>query len=182
MPIHRLCEFCNGPFQTTQYFLNKGQGRFCSQTCAQQGLKKPDDERYWSFVIKHPAPQCYEWSGAKNKTGYGQLMVNCKQVGAHRFAYELHHGTIPPGMVVCHHCDNPECTRISHLFLGTFSDNSVDSVKKGRAGAIKMTEDQVKEIRAFAGSMSFYALGRRYGISDETIRSIVHRKTWKHIL
>jgi transposase len=46
----------------------------------------------------------------------------------------------------------------------------------------KFSEAQIKEIRLFsAQGWSFTALGMHYQVSDETIRSIVHRKTWKHV-
>lgn len=33
----------------------------------------------------------------------------------------------------------------------------------------------------WAGGLSMLALGRIYGISDETIRAIIHGKSWKHV-
>ena len=52
---------------------------------------------------------------------------------AYRVAWELIHGPIPAGLLICHHCDNPQCVRPDHLFLGTHKDNQQDKVKKGRA-------------------------------------------------
>lgn len=46
--------------------------------------------------------------------------------------WKIHKGEIPEGMHICHHCDNPLCFRIEHLFLGTPSDNMQDMVRKRR--------------------------------------------------
>jgi hypothetical protein len=35
-------------------------------------------------------------------------------------------------MIICHHCDNPPCCDIDHLFLGTNADNMADKIAKGR--------------------------------------------------
>ena len=76
--------------------------------------------------------ECIEWSGSRNKDGYGQKHKNGKTQQAHRLAYECAFGTIPAGMLVCHSCDNPPCINPAHLFLGTNQDNIRDSVEKGR--------------------------------------------------
>lgn len=75
---------------------------------------------------------CIEWDGSRNERGYGRVHVNGHLAYAHRAEWEKHHGPIPDGMKVCHHCDNPPCYRIDHLFLGTQADNMADMHAKGR--------------------------------------------------
>ncbi len=79
-------------------------------------------------------PTCWEWMSGKTRFGYGVYRNpdTKKTVMAHRYAYETHYGKIPPGMQVCHRCDNRACVRHGHFFLGTNSDNQVDSVEKKR--------------------------------------------------
>jgi hypothetical protein len=52
--------------------------------------------------------------------------------GGHRFAWELAYGPIPDGLWVLHHCDNPPCVNIDHLYLGTVKDNTADMMRRGR--------------------------------------------------
>lgn len=73
-----------------------------------------------------------EWTGATLK-GYGQIGDGRCLRYTHRVAWELVNGPIPDGMHVCHHCDNPPCCNVDHLFLGTDADNNADMIAKGRA-------------------------------------------------
>lgn len=49
-----------------------------------------------------------------------------------RKVYALRHGPVPPGICVCHTCDNPRCILDAHHFLGTQRDNIMDAIAKGR--------------------------------------------------
>lgn len=75
---------------------------------------------------------CVVWAGYRDRDGYGHIYVGNKKTPVHRLVYTLVHGTIPAGMCVCHHCDNPACCEPAHLFLGTQADNVMDMVNKGR--------------------------------------------------
>lgn len=48
-----------------------------------------------------------------------------------------------------------------------------------RNGSNKLTEEQVLEIRATAGSLS--QLAAKFGVNGATIHNIRHRKTWRHL-
>lgn len=85
---------------------------------------------------KISASGCHEWTGTRNKQGYGVVCVaiNKRPTGipAPRLQWMHCYGEIPAGSVVMHTCDNPCCVNPDHLRLGSYSDNLNDCVAKGR--------------------------------------------------
>jgi hypothetical protein len=131
---------------------------------------------------------CWEWAGAAGPQGYGFIKhKDGAQLRAHRVAYELVYGPIPPGMFVCHHCDNPGCVRPSHLFLGTQRDNMADMVAKGRAarlsgernGSAKLNAAAIDEIRK--SNDTHDCLAARFSVSPSAIGLIRRRERWSHL-
>lgn len=91
----------------------------------------PLEERFWSKVNK--TDKCWVWTGSKRPNGYGAIKINGKVESTHRVAWELTNGPIASGSCVLHKCDNRPCVNPEHLFLGSYSDNTKDAFKKGRA-------------------------------------------------
>lgn len=73
---------------------------------------------------------CWIWRGAGSGTGYGSLGVNGVQVAAHRFAYELLCGPVPPRLVLDHLCRNRGCVNPAHVEPVTQGEN----VRRGLTG------------------------------------------------
>jgi hypothetical protein len=90
-------------------------------------------ERFWRHVDKRGPDECWPWTAHRDKNGYGNSSLHQKAFRAHRLAFYLETGTMPPpDMCVCHRCDNPPCCNPAHLFLGTNADNTRDRDQKGR--------------------------------------------------
>jgi hypothetical protein len=73
---------------------------------------------------------CVEWTGSRDRNGYGVITWQDKHWRAHRLAYETSVGPIPPGMVLRHICDNPPCVLVSHLVPGTAAENVRDMIER----------------------------------------------------
>lgn len=190
--ISATCQYCGSPFS---YIASDRPGRFCSRACHYAARRETPEERFWKFV--HKGEGCWEWTGNLAR-GYGRLRLNDKKrtrIQVHRFSWELHQGPIPDGALVCHRCDNRRCVRPDHLFLGTYSDNALDSVAKGRNykgprasfkgeahPMAKLTEQQVRAIRQeYANGIKRREIATRYGISPNHVNFIARRDSWKHI-
>lgn len=95
--------------------------------------------RFWSNVEKNgPTPthcpeigNCWKWRNVNNWYGHFSPEKG-RRLYAHRVSWELHNGQIRDGLCVLHKCDNPECVRPEHLFLGTHKENAEDKCAKGR--------------------------------------------------
>lgn len=144
-------------------------------------------ERFWSKVAKGPATECWLWTGPGLKFGYGRIKIDGRHVLAHRAAYELTQGPIPPGSCVLHACDNPPCCNPDHLNLGTYRDNNSQREARGRGrqpkgegqAKAKLTEADVRMIRASAASSG--TLARQLGVSYRLIWLVRTGKNWTHV-
>lgn len=116
-------------------------------------------------------------------------------------AWIIERGSIPPGLCVCHHCDNPKCVRPDHLFIGTVADNNADMAQKGRAASglrntaianpelvargekhanAKLTQQAVDEIRQeYTLGKSSSVLAAQFGVHRATIYKIATYRSWK---
>ena len=97
--------------------------------------RTPIEVRFWAKVDVRGDDDCWEWTGCRKPSGYGQLNLGKGKPrgAAYRLSYEWAKGPIPEGQVVMHSCDNPPCVNPAHLSVGTQRDNALDMVSKGRS-------------------------------------------------
>ena len=103
---------------------------------------------------------CWRWEGRKCTGGYGFFHLNGKERKAHRVSWELAYGPIPKDFYICHHCDNPSCVNLSHLFVGTHSENMFDSSRKKRH--VQSRKTHCPKGHEYSGSNLRISNGRRY--------------------
>ena len=135
---------------------------------------------------------CWEWTGYKDRDGYGVVKIRGKQYRAPRLAFFAANGYWAEPLVR-HTCDNRECTNPRHLIEGTQRQNSRDAALRGRMiqpptsdrwgegkGRAKLSEAQVDEIRALyaTGQWTQKQLAERYGVWITTVGKLLRGETW----
>lgn len=181
------CANCSAVFQVLPYLVRRGR-KYCSASCQRKGRFAPATSRFWARVEKSDA--CWLWTGPLINAGYGKFKVESRTRSAHRFSYELRHGPIPEGMIICHTCDNPPCVNPDHLFLGTNKDNSRDMVAKNRAArlrgeranGVKLTTEDVLEIRRLRkAGVACEEVARQFSLTKAHVWRVAQGTSWAHL-
>lgn len=133
-----------------------------------------------------------------HKAGYTKVSRNGKEYGLHRVVYkEFNNVTWEEikGLVVRHKCDNPRCINPYHLEIGTYKDNTMDMMTRGRHrykcnakplngesnGRSKLTKEDVEFIRKSKGIITIRALSNKFGISNQQVSKIQTGKSWNKL-
>ncbi len=153
----------------------------------------PLEDRLWRWIDKREPNDCWPWTGATVRGGYGSIQIGGKGSNggvAHRALYEIINGPVPDGMVVMHRCDNPPCCNPRHLTIGTYKENTWDMMAKGRRatcwpvgennGKSKLTAEKVRYIRANVAK-GYRTLSHELELDYTTVRNAAIGKSWKHV-
>lgn len=151
---------------------------------------RPLIERFWKKVDVQGPDDCWNWKGTLHPHGYGRIANNKHLLLTHRVSYEIHFGSIPEGLLVCHKCNNPRCVNPNHLYAGSTDDNMKDRLLAGRYACgerhenAKLTEQEVGIIRTsfIPYTVTIKMLAERFGVSTGAVSAIVYLRDWKHLL
>ena len=142
------------------------------------------------YISKNPEikTKCHIWTGhikeKSDKDRYGYAKHKGREKYVHIFACEAKYGRNREKHEVTRHlCGQSLCCNQQHLVFGTNGENTIDSIKMGRNG-VKLDAEKVKTIlkRYMDGEKNTQLLSNEYGVGTRTIREVVTRKTWKHVV
>lgn len=136
-------------------------------------------------ALRHIAKSCLQWPFGKYPSGYSKMLVSGKDSTASRYICERIHGAAPtPAHEAAHSCGDRACVNPNHITWKTPVENNADKLIHGthnrgeRHSLVKLTEQDVREIRLLKGVESERALAARYGVSNTAIHLIYRRKNW----
>lgn len=153
---------------------------------------KPGDPQLFfeTTVVTCTSAECLFWPFARVGRGYGHMWKDDRLVYVHRLACEAVHGH-PPSKEhqAAHLCGRGHegCVNPLHLSWKTSLANAADkyihdTINHGeRSGTAKLTDCEVRQIRALKGSKTQRQLASQFGVRRETISKIHRRETWTHI-
>jgi hypothetical protein len=122
-------------------------------------------------VIVYEGTECLPWPYARSSAGYGQIWNGEEVLYVHQIVCKAKYGEAPsPKHFSLHSCGNGHegCCAPGHTYWGTRQQNKADEVSHGvinrgeRQGHAKLTENQVREIRALRGTMPQKAIAAKY--------------------
>lgn len=151
-------------------------------------LAKGVAKDFFGEALQYQGTACLFWPFAKKECGTAVLNKRGTVLRVPREVCRAVHGEPPAQFYhAAHSCGNGHlgCVNPKHLRWATPTENNLDKVDHGthnrgeRNVHSRLTENQVMEIRSFDPKLNTYAqFARRFGVTRETIRDIVQRRTW----
>lgn len=125
--------------------------------------------------------ECWIWKNGLQRPQFG---INGVLYYASRVAYYIHYSKDPYPFLICHSCDNDLCVNPYHLWLGTDSDNSIDTSNKGRHPSQWHTKHVNTEelINLYnTGEYTILELATKYNIARDTIREFLRKEGYYNL-
>lgn len=166
-------------------------------------MSQPKSKIEWTDATFLPVPGCPgvtvtssgQIAGPSGKilkpyvapSGHLHVLVRRKKIRVHHAVLEAFIGPRPAGMQCRHLNDEPTDNRVENLAWGTATENQADRRRNGRmplgerSGTAKLTEADVREIRARHPTETLRALAAEYGVSHTAIRRAFNGTKWGHL-
>lgn len=144
------------------------------------GLQKD----FVDLALASSSDECILWPFSKSPGGYGKIKLSYKSRDVHRYVCELAHGEPAKKMCAAHSCGVRLCVNPRHLRWATYKENHDDMIRHGTIDRgekrynAKLTEDQVREIRAWDGVEMQKDLAARLGVSRSLVCRVLKGRGW----
>jgi predicted XRE-type DNA-binding protein len=145
-----------------------------------------DLRRFEMYLIKGTG--CWIFTGGqRGNNNYGGFTLHRKNIAAHRFAYIVYVGQIPPDLLVLHKCNIPLCCNPSHLYLGTAQNNANDRDSQNRLlhnskeqhPMHKLTQEEVNQIKLLcAAAIPQRQIAKQFNVTQAAISAINRGRNW----
>ena len=155
-------------------------------------LTDRDVTRFWSNVSVQGVDECWPCKLKACNNGYANFQLTIlerSKVLAHRVAWITTYGDIPDDKLILHRCDNRKCCNPSHLYVGTYSDNNLNTYTRSRRiviperharGKAKLYGGEIWLIRKLLASkiVSQTKIAKMFKVNQVTISNIYNSSTW----
>lgn len=131
------------------------------------------ETRFWCLMRIRPNG-CWDWIGTIDDKGYGKYSdvrnrFN-RTMKAHRLAYELIFGSVPPKLELDHSCRNRSCVNPWHL------EPVTHLVNMRRGANTKLSDEQIAAIRN--SDETCVVLAQRFGVAGCMISAVRSRENY----
>lgn len=152
---------------------------------ADKSLHDDPKNYYREVVLAYDGDECLIWPFARGRTGYAMLWQDGQMRYVSRLVCEHTHGPAPD-LDAAHSCGcgRDGCVTRRHLSWKTRTENETDKLEHGthnrgeRHGMSKLTDADVRQIRALRGYLPQHAIGGMFGISRVAVCEIHTGKKW----
>jgi hypothetical protein len=115
---------------------------------------------------------CWNWKGAKLRSGHGVVKVCRKSKMAYRIFFAFFVGTIAVGLQLHHNCENPACVNPRHHVAVTPGEHA-------RLHA-KLSYAKASEVRhLYSTGKSQQEIADSFGVDQTTISCVLTNRTWR---
>lgn len=135
-------------------------------------------------VLPFNSDDCLFWPFGGIRT-YGVIKRNGRSCVVHRVVCEIVYGPPPtPEYEAAHNCGKGRCCNPRHVRWATHAENHADKIEHGtmpygeKTGRAKITEHDVRLIRASKGKATQLELSTRFGISLRHVGDIQRGTSW----
>ena len=138
-------------------------------------------------VLPYRGQDCLIWPFFRDADGRGKMQYNGSVQLVSRIVCELVNGPPPSAFhAAAHECGKSHlgCIAPTHLTWKTYKENEADKIRHGTKnwgsinGMSKLTEQDVKRIRALKGALSKHQIAEQFGVSPHTIYEIQTGRKW----